>query len=219
MFTYPLAEPRHPVASALQATFLHASLIAGAVWVTKAAPIVHGDPGPVDLTWTTSATVTHPTHAATVILPSRPTTFSWNVPTLPPIGLPPVVPGQPLVDPTKLIPGGTPAPFGSDLPDSAVATTVLAESQVDELPELIASGALRYPAVLRESGIEGSVTVTFIIDAEGRVEPDGVQVLAATQQGFVPAATEAVLTSRFRPARKGHSAVRVRVRQVISFKL
>ena len=218
MFTYPLTEPRHSFASALQATFLHASLIAGAVWATKAVPVFHRDPGPIDLTWTAPVLPTRTTPAATASLPSPPTIFSWNVPGLPPIGLPPVVSGQPLVDPTKLIPGIIPGLPGSDHPDSLSTTTVLAESQVDELPELVAAGALRYPAVLQASGIDGAVTLTSVIDTDGRVEPDGIQIVSATQQGFVPAATEAVLTSRFRPARKGHVPVRVRVRQVITFR-
>ena len=89
---------------------------------------------------------------------------------------------------------------------------------MDELPSLLAGGRLRYPTVLAEAGMEGAVTLAFVIDAEGRVEVEGIEVISSTHPGFVPAAKEGVITSRFRPARHGGVAVRVRVRQTITFR-
>jgi TonB family protein len=122
------------------------------------------------------------------------------------------------VDPTTVVPGPTSILLGTTPGDSISATTILAESEVDELPTLISAGVLRYPTILQESGIDGSVTLTFVIDTEGRVEAGGIEILSATQAGFAPAAQQAVLTSRFRPARKHGVPVRVRVRQVITFR-
>jgi TonB family protein len=72
--------------------------------------------------------------------------------------------------------------------------------------------------VLAEAGIEGAVTLTFVIDTEGKVDPSAIEILSATHPGFVAAAKEAVATGRFHPARKRGTAVSVRVRQTVTFR-
>ena len=105
--------------------------------------------------------------------------------------------------------------IGGDPPGT---TAVLTESEVDDPPSLLTAGPLRYPPVLREAGITGSVTLAFVIDTEGRVEERGVEVVSATHPGFVAAATETIRASRFHPARSHGAPVRVRVRQTIVFR-
>ncbi|HWA40054.1 MAG TPA: energy transducer TonB, partial [Gemmatimonadales bacterium] len=142
----------------------------------------------------------------------------------PPVGLPPVteiptIPGVRVVDPKALLDPSIVRvgwPGGNDtLTPSA---TVLSEAEVDDPPSLLAAGPLRYPPVLREAGIIGSVTLQFVIDTEGRVEEQGIEVLTASHPGFVGAATETIRASRFHPAKSHGAAVRVRVRQTISFR-
>lgn len=222
MFSYQLPAPRRPFASALQATMLHASLIAGAVVATRTvAPELH-EQGPtyVDLPLARPLTTPRTSDPALDAVRAQPVVFSIAVPTLPPIDPGLTLIHDPLpVDPLSLIPGGADSSTGSDLTaDSASVTTIISESEVDEPPTLLSAGMLRYPAVLDAVRVEGKVTLRFIIDAEGRVEPDGITVISATDAGFVPAAREAVLTSRFRPAMKVHRPVRVRVQQTITFK-
>jgi TonB family protein len=117
-----------------------------------------------------------------------------------------VIPG----DPTN----GIGLPGGGLFP----AAQVFTESDVDDLPSLIAPGRLRYPPVLAEAGIDGAVTLTFVIDTAGKIDPSGMEIVSATHPGFIEAAKEVVSTSRFRPARKHGTPVRVRVRQTITFR-
>ncbi|MEP7271414.1 MAG: energy transducer TonB, partial [Acidobacteriota bacterium] len=116
------------------------------------------------------------------------------------------------------VPGTPSTLLGLPGADPGSVTAILRESEVDERPSLVVAGRQRYPTVLAEAGIGGSVTLSFVIDAEGKVEEEGIEVVQATHPGFVAAARETVLTSRFRAARKGGAAVRVRVRQTITFR-
>lgn len=225
MFTYTLDQPRRPIAQALQATFIHASLIAGAVYATR--PVIDAVPrnhGPIILTeWHTPTAVR--SHSEEHLIAPRP-------PVKPLI---PIIDGQvPVVDPRILVPTRIPTgiPVDTTPPryppciDACPGPTVefgvpgaaiLSESEVDDSPVLTVPGALRYPSVLQAAGIEGSVTLSFVIDTLGHVEPDGITIDNASHPGFVAAARNAVLTSRFHPARKHHVPVRVRVRQTVTF--
>jgi protein TonB len=116
-----------------------------------------------------------------------------------------VIPGEPT--------NGIGLPGGGLFP----AAQVFSESDVDDLPSLIAPGRLRYPPVLAEAGVDGAVTLAFVIDAEGKVDSSAIEILSSTHPGFIEAAREALSTSRFRPAQKLGIAVRVRVRQTVTF--
>lgn len=218
MFTYPLSERRHPFASALQATFIHASLIAGAVWATEPAATVERPRHEV-IDISGLAPRQHPACNCTtrfheVMLRPVPggLPLSPEVPPVTvPVGIPPMDARRFVIADSTLLSTGLGA-------DSTSSSGVFEERAVDELPTLMVAGQLRYPAVQREAGIEGAVTLSYIIDTEGRVERDGLEVVNATLPAFVPAAEEAVLTSRFHPAMKAHQPVRVRVQQVINFK-
>jgi TonB family protein len=216
MFTYQLSEPRRPIALALQATFIHASLIAGAVVASRSTPLIlHHTDMEVPVTWPVSHAprmrvvcecgLTVPTGVAVV------TSFP-EIPQVPTLG------GQTPIDPKGLIDEHAVLFPSGSLADTMWTTTILDESMVDDSPTLVAAGMLRYPEILDAARIEGSVTLRFVIDTAGGVEPDGITLIAATNAGFVPAAKEAVLTSRFRPAVKAHHPVRVRVQQTITFK-
>lgn len=218
MFTYTLAQPRRPIAQALNATIIHASLIAGAVWATKSVAIVD-----------------HPRHEVIDIsgfAPARPPACNCSasfhegmlapvpsdlplIPEVPPV-IAPV--GIHQIDARAFILGDSTALTRGLESDSTASGAVFDEAVVDELPTLLVAGQLRYPAVQREAGIEGTVTLSYVIDAEGRVEQDGVEVVSATLPAFVPAAEAAVLTSRFHPAMKRHTPVRVRARQTVTFR-
>lgn len=95
-------------------------------------------------------------------------------------------------------------------PDSANRATL------DMLPKSIARKAPTYPAELRATGIEGSVVVSFIVDAAGRVQ--NARAEKSTHQGFEAAAVAAVSEWQFEPGRKGGKQVNTRVSQVLEFK-
>lgn len=215
---FALAEPEHSALAALPSTLIHGLLVAGAIAASRALPVdVTGTPPGISIIWSAPT----PDHASVLDggtpLPGAPVIVTDAPPDLPTIGDVPTTLPTPSVDWRRLVPGGDPTfrPLGGD-PRSA--TEVLNESEVDDVPGLLSAGPLRYPQVLREAGITGSVTLAFIIDAEGRVEEQGIEVISATHPGFVAAATETVRASRFRPARSHGAPVRVRVRQTVSFR-
>ncbi|HET7042266.1 MAG TPA: hypothetical protein VFI13_09610, partial [Gemmatimonadales bacterium] len=190
MFTYQLPQPRRSLASAFQAAFIHASLVAGAVVATKAVPTEHHSSASHEMFYT--ALVTDRPHTA-----AGGSTIA-DVPIQPPIGLPelpklrvdlprsggPVVDPRSVVDVDSLLPAtGDPLALGS-------ATSVIDESVVDDPPTLLVAAPVRYPAVLQAAGVEGTVTLSFVIDTLGHVEPKGIEVVNATVAGFVPAARE-----------------------------
>lgn len=76
-----------------------------------------------------------------------------------------------------------------------------------------------YPPVLRRARVEGSVTIRFIVDTLGRVEPGSVEVLESSLTDFNQPAIRAMLATRFSPARFDRRAVRQVTNQRISFQL
>ncbi|MBW8771952.1 MAG: TonB family protein [Gemmatimonadetes bacterium] len=192
--------------------------MAAAVWLSQVAPIdIRPTTGPIDITFLPRATPHHAPSSGVPIPTAPAAQTDAPLPTIPRIDPVPWHPGSTIVDPSTLTgdPGTlTPGAFGSD---QGSTSQVFQEAEVDDLPSLVTAGRLRYPPVLAEAGIDGAVTLTFVIDTAGRVDPAAIEILAATHPGFVAAAEEAVSTSLFHPARKHGAAVRVRVRQRVTF--
>jgi len=78
---------------------------------------------------------------------------------------------------------------------------------------------LAYPLGLFESGVEGKVVVQAIVDNDGNVEPNSVQVVRSTRSEFERPAIEWLRHSRFERSRRGRQAVRTRVRIPVVFDL
>ncbi len=217
---FALAEPEHSALSLLPSTVLHSLLVAAAITASRAVPVDPiGDPGPTfEITFpvqTTPHITVDPGEAVLIAAPA----ISSDLPVgIPPVTEIPTIPGVRVVDPKALLDPSIVRLGWPDVGDTLSSATVLSESEVDDPPSLLTAGPLRYPQVLREAGITGSVTLSFIIDTEGRVEEQGMEVLAATHPGFVAAATETIRASRFHPAKSHGAAVRVRVRQTIGFR-
>jgi periplasmic protein TonB len=66
-----------------------------------------------------------------------------------------------------------------------------------------------YPPRLKETGIEGSVQVQFVVTADGRVDMSTVQILSASHPDFGEATRRVLQDLRFTPARKGEHNVRM----------
>lgn len=220
MFSFSMAEPHSAPFAALHSTLFHAALVTGALWATRSADDFIGvtpEP-PIDITWvvpvrTPTSPVTLPT------IPSAPTIFdpATTAPQIPVFDS--HTPGTAPLDPRTLVPGSpvTPDtdPTGTPL---ASAGTIYQESDVDDPPELLIGAAPRYPRVMAEAGIDGRVTLTFVIDTLGHVVSGSVKAEASTHPAFVPAAEEATYASSFRPAHRHGAAVAVRVRQGVVFR-
>jgi periplasmic protein TonB len=133
----------------------------------------------------------------------------------PPSDVPPG-PSVPWVDP---LPGAPGLPEGGVNAPGWTAATPVDAGVVDQPPVLLAHPPLRYPELLRQAGIEGSVTVEAVLDTAGRVEPGSLRALSETNALFAQEALLVVGASRYRPGRVGSRPVRVRVRVPVTFTL
>jgi periplasmic protein TonB len=77
----------------------------------------------------------------------------------------------------------------------------------------------QYPSNLAQAGIDGLVQLRYIIEADGRVAGETIEVLWASEAGFIPPAKKALSRGRFRPARWEGTPVRTRVYQNIRFRV
>jgi len=77
----------------------------------------------------------------------------------------------------------------------------------------------RYPETLRAAGIEGSVTLLFVIDSAGRADLSTLRVKRTDSDLFTASVREALERSRFRPAEIGGRKVRMLVEQPFVFAL
>jgi TonB family protein len=75
----------------------------------------------------------------------------------------------------------------------------------------------QYPAALASVGLEGRVTVEFVIDTTGKVEPVSIRVIESTHPAFESAARRTITGSIFRPAHLSTIPVRQLTRQSVRF--
>ena len=65
-----------------------------------------------------------------------------------------------------------------------------------------------YPSHLRDAGVGGRVVATFVVDANGRVEPGSIRIGSSPHPDLAEQTRRALLDIRFRPAQKGNRNVR-----------
>lgn len=87
---------------------------------------------------------------------------------------------------------------------------------VEELPDMDRGALSRalernYPAVLRDSRVNGRVLIELIVDEDGRVREGSARVVEASHPAFGEATLRAVERFRFRPAKMAGMPVPVRV--------
>ncbi len=90
-------------------------------------------------------------------------------------------------------------------------------SQLDQKPVLRVPVQPTYPYEMSRAGINGNVTVEFIISTNGDVTQ--AQVIKSSHREFEVPAIQAVLKWKFKPGRRGGRAVNVRASQLIEFNL
>ena len=91
------------------------------------------------------------------------------------------------------------------------------EAEVDDPVQPINFQKPRYPPVLQQAGIAGSVDVQYVVGTDGRAERESFKVIRSTNKAFEEPAREAILASTFKPARIKGQAVRQLVQQRVSF--
>ena len=99
-----------------------------------------------------------------------------------------------------------------------LGSSIFEISDVDRAPQPLVQLQPLYPAHARMRRIEGSVSVNFVVSAEGRTRD--ISVLASEPGNlFNGAATRAIERWRFAPGIQNGTPVAVRVRQRIRFEL
>ncbi|HYW08437.1 MAG TPA: energy transducer TonB, partial [Longimicrobium sp.] len=99
----------------------------------------------------------------------------------------------------------------------------LTVADVDEAPKLRNDDDIRrmlergYPIFLRDAGVGGTVMLQLVIDSDGRVEEDRIEVVSSDHELFTEAALRVAPRLRFRPARLGGQRVRVLARMPLTF--
>ena len=87
--------------------------------------------------------------------------------------------------------------------------------EVDTPPRVIACEQSPVPAAL--AGVDGFVSLIYVVDTAGRAEPASIRALEASRRGFVDAAVSTIGSCTFRPGTQHGGPVRVLVRQRIGF--
>lgn len=116
--------------------------------------------------------------------------------------------------------GNTVAMAAADSPFTAeevAALGIVPIYEVSTLPRILAQPQPMYPPALRSAGIEGEVVLDVVVAADGSVAD--VRVVEATHPEFVAAALETVRATTFAPAQRGRTAVAVRIRLPVKFRL
>ncbi len=97
------------------------------------------------------------------------------------------------------------------------AQGIYQETELSDPPVLLEFTRPVYPARLREAGVEGLVTVTYVIERGGRVEPESVVIVSSDRPEMAESVRVALATAMFRPGRFHGQPVRVQVRQTVRF--
>ncbi len=125
-------------------------------------------------------------------------------------------------DPTDEPRPPTPVPPPTDItgefrpgPAKAVASRLVF---FEELPEMLREVVPEYPNLAREAGIEGTVMIRALVNAEGAVERVEILWSDATE-GMEQSALEAALTCRFVPGKQRGRPVRAWMSIPFEFRL
>lgn len=93
------------------------------------------------------------------------------------------------------------------------------EFQVEKQVERIGGDSPEYPPSLKDAGVEGSVTVQFVVNESGRVEPGTIKVLDSSNPAFTAAVKEALPRMKFSAAQIGGKKVQQLVQMPFQFHL
>lgn len=92
-------------------------------------------------------------------------------------------------------------------------------NQVERAVQVQRAAEPRYPDALKSVGVEGIVSMQFIVSADGKVEPGSIKVISTPHKLFADAVRTALLNTRYRAAQAGGRSVRQLVEQNFTFRL
>ena len=135
--------------------------------------------------------------------------------------IPPVDLNQKAFDPKdfsgKGVEGGIAAGIAGGTGPVEVKGEVYMEAQLDDPVQPISRPLPRTPPAAAAAGIGGKVTLQFVVDVSGHVEPESIKVLSSSNKMFEEPAKESVHKYVFKPAKYHGAPVRQLVQQVIVF--
>jgi len=232
-----LLESRAPrtrrMGSTVASAVLHAALIAGAVALTMPAPVdAKGRDEPdrppikyVDIRSQPPAPPVPQDRGQAPATPQAPTQVTVTAPDVVPDALPPVDVG-PTIPPDEIVIGGPAARVASSIGSGAPmlsaggTSSAIDEQFVDRAPRLLGRALEpRYPAGLRDAGVQGRVVVQFVVDTLGRAELGELLVLETPHAAFVESVRAALARYRFSVGEAGGRKVRTRVQLPFEFTL
>jgi len=104
--------------------------------------------------------------------------------------------------------------------DTALSdSTVYDTTQMTGRPVLYDAQPLRYPAKARARGVEGRVLLAVTINADGRPDPQPIQMISSPDSELTNAAVRWLRSARFEPVCLAGRAVRVRIGIPVDFKI
>jgi TonB family protein len=147
---------------------------------------------------------------------------------LPVVEIESVLPGIPLEitgDPGRVLEkriagiGGSDWSGGEAAGGSSTERGLFSVDQVEQPPVVVRAARPIYPPLMQSRGVEGSITVRFVIDQRGSVTASSIRVVDGDEPLFIDAVRRALAGARFRPARIGGRAVSVLVEQSFGFRI
>lgn len=155
-------------------------------------------------------------------LPQTPTPAPTQLPTIDhiPTGIPQVdLTMAPITDQTDFTRGIGQDPGGRDRRGlGGPVEGVLEERYVDRSPRIMGTPIQPgFPASLRERGVNGRVSVQFVVDTLGRAEMSGLRVVEATDPLFAQSVRAVLGRYRFSPGEVGGHKVRTLVELPFDF--
>jgi len=107
--------------------------------------------------------------------------------------------------------------------DASGQETIYQASELTEQPRIANAKQARtaimrsYTANLQSAGLQGRVEVAFVVNADGSVDSESVEVIRSPEEALSAAAKVAVARIRFQPGKKDGTPVRCRVAMPISY--
>jgi protein TonB len=201
----------------------HALIIAGAAYATATAATAR-DFKPADVvkiysppTSSNAAPSKPATHSAsrspqhTAIVP----TISVNIsPNLPPVDISLAATVRGADSDFPLSSSGT-----AGIPSTSAARSAYDAAEVESEVLVVSGFRPQYPAALRSAGIEGRVVAQFVVASDGKIDPASIRILSSTNDIFGVSVRQALLKSKFLPAKIGTQSVPQLVQQLFVFKL
>jgi RNA polymerase sigma factor (sigma-70 family) len=103
------------------------------------------------------------------------------------------------------------------LRDTAEGKRVFKLAELDVVPKAVSQTRPKFPGEMRSSGLEGIVTVRFLVGDDGKVK--SAEAVKASHEAFADSATEAVKGWVFEPGKKASMPVNVQMTVPIVYTL